>query len=245
MTWEERKKEHYAKTHKMVNGIEHKQCTKCKEFKPMNEEYFYKWNRSKDNFKAQCKKCDLIYAKKKNAIPEKKQAQSIRFRKWYLKNRQYKNMKSRLWRVNNLEFWNVYMSEYQKENKDKMHFYSNQRREKNHRITDKEWYDCKMFFNFRCAYCGKTYEEHFEEYGEDLHKEHVIWDGKDNLSNCIPACKNCNSSKWQFPFNLWYNQYNPVYTYERYHKIYEWLHHEYKKHIKKRKPKGKYTNKES
>jgi 5-methylcytosine-specific restriction endonuclease McrA len=242
---EENKLKHYQETHKIVDGIEYKQCSKCKEFQPMTEKYFYKSNYSNDGFSSQCIKCALAYCKVKNAKPEKKAEQSIRFRKWYLKNKKYKNMQSRLWRVGNLEFWNKYMAEYQKDNREQINKYSRNRREKNHRITDKEWYNCKLYFNFRCAYCGKTWEQNFEETGKDLHKEHSIWDGKDNLSNCVPACQSCNSSKWQYPFNLWYNKYNPVYTYERYHKIYEWLHHDYKKYIQKRKPKGKYTKKAS
>jgi hypothetical protein len=77
----------------------------------------------------------------------------------------------------------------------------------------------------------------------DFHKEHVIHEGKDNLSNCVPACQSCNDKKWKFTLNEWYNSSNPVYTYERYHKIYLWLRYDYKKYIQKRKPKQKYVRK--
>lgn len=127
--------------------------------------------------------------------------------------------------------------------KKKIREYSRKRYTKNHRISEEEWYNCKLYFNFRCAYCGKTWEQNFEETGGDLHKEHAVDDGKDNLKNCIPACQSCNSSKREYSLNYWYNPSNPIYTYDRYYAIYLWLRYDHKKYIKKRKPKQKYERK--
>jgi hypothetical protein len=77
----------------------------------------------------------------------------------------------------------------------------------------------------------------------DLHKEHVIHNGRKDLKNCVPSCQSCNDKKWKFTLNEWYNKDNPVYAYERYHKIYVWLRYDYKKYIQKRKPKQKYERK--
>ncbi|MDD2495986.1 MAG: HNH endonuclease, partial [Tissierellia bacterium] len=124
------------------------------------------------------------------------------------------------------------------------------RKAKEHKISDKEWDDCKFYFNHRCAYCGMPIEEHFIfRRGKwrwiDFHKEHVIDQGRNDIKNTVPSCQTCNSSKHTSSLNSWYNKNNPNYTYERYHKIYTWLRYDYKKFIKKKKPKQKYTRKVS
>lgn len=88
-----------------------------------------------------------------------------------------------------------------------------------------------MYFDCRCAYCGITWDEHFSNTGKDLHKEHVIMDGKDDLSNCVPSCKVCNSEKWEHSFNNWYNVSNSKYNRIRHLRIYQWLRYDYKKFI--------------
>jgi len=60
----------------------------------------------------------------------------------------------------------------------------------------------------------------------DLHKEHIDDNGKDDLSNCIPSCKSCNSSKWKFDFEDWYKK-QKFFTEERYNKIIKWLKEDY------------------
>jgi hypothetical protein len=121
--------------------------------------------------------------------------------------------------------------------------YNKNRREKNHKITEKEWYNCKLYFNFRCAYCGKTWEDNFVETGKDLHKEHVIDEGRNDIKNCVPSCNTCNTQKNTKTLNEWYNTNNSIYSYERYLKIYQFMRYDYKKYIHKKKPKGKYTKK--
>ena len=68
----------------------------------------------------------------------------------------------------------------------------------------------------------------------DLHKEHVDHNGANDLSNCVPACQSCNSSKWEFDFNDWYCPNNPVFTQERYEKIVKWLEEDFLIYIKKK-----------
>jgi 5-methylcytosine-specific restriction endonuclease McrA len=121
--------------------------------------------------------------------------------------------------------------EYYKDNLSKFQEYNKDRRHKNHNITIKEWNACKNYFNNSCAYCSMTLEEHKIKYKEDLHKEHVIHNGENNLSNCIPSCKSCNSSKWEFTLEKWYNEKNGNYTIERLDKILKWLSDDYKKFI--------------
>ncbi|WP_369077330.1 HNH endonuclease [Paenibacillus elgii] len=92
-----------------------------------------------------------------------------------------------------------------------------------------------MYFNFRCAYCGKTWEQNKKETNKDLHKDHVIHDGRNDLKNCVPSCANCNSRKHEKSFNTWYNIHNHIYSKERYLKIYNWIRYDCHTYIKKKK----------
>jgi len=77
--------------------------------------------------------------------------------------------------------------------------------------------------------------EHRKIFKTDLHKEHLIDDGRNDLKNCVPSCKSCNSEKHIDTFNQWYNPSNPKYSREKYLKIYNWIRFECKKYIQKKK----------
>ena len=69
-------------------------------------------------------------------------------------------------------------------------------------------------FNNCCAYCGS-----FE--GLDLQIEHVIPRSKHGthcMANIIPACRKCNTSKYNYDMVTWYKQ-QTFYTKERLNKI--------------------------
>jgi hypothetical protein len=54
--------------------------------------------------------------------------------------------------------------EWQRKNSDKVKEYNNRRNlTKRHEITPREWDDCRQYFNFSCAYCGKTWEQNKRE----------------------------------------------------------------------------------
>ncbi|WP_412729342.1 HNH endonuclease [Cytobacillus praedii] len=90
-----------------------------------------------------------------------------------------------------------------------------------------EWVACKNYFNDSCAYCGLHIDEHFEEFNQDLHRDHVNHEGANDLSNCIPACKRCNGSKWKFELVEWYSEKNENYSIERLGRIHKWLNEDY------------------
>lgn len=122
---------------------------------------------------------------------------------------------------------NGLFKEWQQNNRDKVNSYSRQRwSNKKHNIPEKEWRRCKEYFDYRCAYCGMSEDKHKEIYKQQLHKEHVVHDGRDDIKNCIPSCKGCNSSKHTKTLNEWYDTNNHVYSRNRYLKIYQWLRYD-------------------
>ena len=114
-------------------------------------------------------------------------------------------------------------------NKDKSRQYNESKlMNRTHFISDEEWEQCKKFFNSSCAYCGLHVDSHYRKYkGKlqkiDLHKEHVEHKGKNDITNCIPSCINCNSQKWIFSLDDWYNENNINYTSDRRNIIKQWL----------------------
>lgn len=195
-----------------------KQCSKCLETKELTEFYFNKSTNKKGEIKISyhnlCKDC----TKEKN----KKWAKE-NYDKVLLANRKFNKTpkgKQRLkdgskkWRESGKQ------KEYQQANKDKLKKY--QKNHEDHKITSEEWEACLDYFDWACAYCGFTYDQHIEEHGQQLHKEHVIHNGSNFIENCVPSCKNCNSQKHDKEFNDFYNEDNPNYSKRRLNKIIKW-----------------------
>jgi hypothetical protein len=208
-----------------------KQCTICKEEKELSEFYTQKKYSKKRGeylyYSPYCKEC----TKKKSY---QWQINNPERRKELLR----KYNRSKKGRKHFREYAREYRKsgkykEWQQNNKDKLKQYNKQHRI--HEITEREWQKCKEYFDYSCAYCGMTEEEHKKKYGQQLHKEHVDHEGANDLSNCVPACKLCNSSKQTSDFIEWYHpDYNPNYTKDRYNKIIRWLEQDYKKFIERK-----------
>lgn len=130
--------------------------------------------------------------------------------------------------------------EWEINNTDKIREYNFQRESnKKHTITNEEWESCKNYFNYRCAYCSLAIENHYIKINDkiilgDFHKEHVDHIGANDLSNCVPSCRSCNSSKHDFELEEWYRENNQMcesFSYERFLKIIKWLTEDYIKYI--------------
>lgn len=115
------------------------------------------------------------------------------------------------YREDNKEIIAKKKSIYRKNNREKQNIYNHRRKAKAKQLpatlTEEQWISIKEKFNNSCAYCGMTEEEHLKQFGEQLHQEHFIPlsnGGGYTHNNIIPACKSCNSSKWNNNFFDWY-----------------------------------------
>ncbi|MFA6778074.1 MAG: HNH endonuclease [Bacilli bacterium] len=225
---EERNKIKFEKEHKLIDGILHKWCNVDNHWVVMDDNHFYK-NKTNtiDGYSTRCKKCEV-----KKAIEWQKNNRE----KWLEHNKKMnsKPSKQEAKRENTRQKRERgFFKEYFKNNPDKAREYNKNRQQKNHKISKKEWELCLKYFNNQCAYCGMTLEEHKEKFNQQLHKEHVIHNGANDLSNCVPSCRNCNSYKWEHDFEEWYKK-QTFFTQEKYNKIIKWLTEDYKKYIKLR-----------
>lgn len=216
--------------------MEKKVCSRCDVKKSYSE--FYSQQKFTDErgnytyFFPYCKKCT------KRAVGKWRKENPDRARE--IANRQNASPYRILYNRQNAERRrkNGKLREWVLNNPDKIKKYSYNRMNKNHDISDYEWDSCKKYFEYNCAYCGLSINDHYILFnGEtrlgDFHREHVDHSGANDLSNCVPACKPCNSQKWEFKFEEWYNVNNYRYTQKRFDKIIKWLNEDYKLYIGK------------
>ncbi len=106
-----------------------------------------------------------------------------------------------LWHKNNTDK----EKQYKYENANNYRMYAQNRLAKGRNLpatlTVDQWLSIKAAFNNKCAYCGKELplaQEHFVALSKD---------GEYAISNIIPACHSCNSSKNNKDFFSWYPKY--------------------------------------
>jgi hypothetical protein len=249
----------YEDKHKELNGIVYKWCPDCNEWYLMSDDNFKVHPSKKDGFSDRCKVCQEKYNHNhymKNHDENKANARLYKRankEKCNKVDREYRELhkderkiKEKEWRLEHKQHLRKYLQNYLKLHPEKTMYYNKERQHRNHVMYDEEWENCKRKFNYRCAYCGLPIEEHFvyrrgKYQWQDFCKEHVIDEGKNDLSNCIPSCNTCNVNKNTKGFHDFYNPNNPDFTYERHHEIYLWMRYEYKKYIlPKRRFKGQH-----
>lgn len=212
--------------------LQTKTCSMCNKNKELSE--FYSQSKKRANgeeytyYQPYCKECNKIRTKnwRKNNPDKLKEQWDKRDQKDYVKERKkIFNLRRRM---------NGKFKEWQQNNPEKLMEYRLYREQhKKHNITDAEWNNCKDYFNNRCAYCG--IDEIMSEYlySQDFHKDHVDHGGANDLSNCVPACKSCNSRKHNYKLEDWYNQDNEIFDQSYLDRIYKWLNEDYKSYIRK------------
>ena len=195
---------------------------------------FYSQNKIKANgdsyiyYNSECKDCAKYRADKwAKDNPEKRRELKSNYNK-KSDRREAKKKQSKEQREDG------YFKNWQDNNKEKIKQYNqNRNMNKKHNISKEEWRRCKEYFNNECAYCGLLEENHYKSYqGKlkkmDLHKEHVEHNGENDLSNCVPSCHLCNSSKRDISLSEWYVDKNMNYKAHRLLKIQNWINGDYK-----------------
>lgn len=221
--------------------MEFKTCKNCLKEKTLSDFYSRKTNGKRGSgvyYHPECKECTRLKSVK---WQQDNREYYLKRKRKYNKNQRKTNESFREFERNHSKIQREkgYYRTWQQHNPNKMKGYNNSWSIKRHSITPKEWDDCRIYFNFRCAYCGKTWEQNKKETNKDLHKDHLVNDGRNDLKNCVPACMSCNSSKGEQSLNNWYNCSNEAYSYERYHQIYLWIRYDCHRYLKKKKVKLK------
>jgi hypothetical protein len=208
-------------------------CSKCNKEKSLDQFHsIQKYTNKRGEYTyyfPYCKECNTEKSKKRHQA-----------------HREERNEQNRQWRKNNKKHINEYEANYKleheeyvlkknlwrKNNPDKVKQYNDKyTQNKKHNISEKEWIECKEYFNYECAYCGVSESAAIEKYNKGFHKEHVINEGASDLSNCIPACTGCNSSKHRNDYIDWYTPDNKVFSQDRLEKIENWLINDYELYI--------------
>lgn len=228
MTRKEIMLEHYNRTHKIINDIIYKECGICKEWSIEEENFYYQYEKSGAN----CKKCSKEKAMKWKHDPKNRASLTASNKKSDLAPERHKKTKEYM----KIRRFNGEYKKWQQNNPEKIKQYRLDREQnKTHTISKKEWKLCQEYFNNQCAYCGLPIEEHFTTYRGitkqgNFHKEHVDYEGVNDLSNCVPACKSCNCQKNVFSLDEWYNDNKIEFSQERLNKIHKWLEGDYKRY---------------
>lgn len=204
-----------------------KECTNCTTSYPHTGEYFYKSSNKNEEFSSWCKECQKDKSRK--SYRNNKEKSNKRGKEHYRKNKEIYNQMNREWNRNNKEKLSRIAKVWRENNKDKLKEYGQKYKNKKHKITIKQWELCRDYFDYQCAYCGMSEAEHKQKNKQQLHKEHVIHEGRSDIKNCVPSCRSCNSSKRASTINQWYSINNPIYNRERYLKIYQWIRFDCKK----------------
>ena len=201
-----------------------KVCTKC--HKELTVDNFYKNKINKDGIGTRCKSCLIEYTqqnKNKYQYRIKNKATKLIYDKKY---KQRKESKEKAKQVSKLYYekhkkailkqrkaYNfihkkiIYKNPVECHKKElEIWRIKNQKRQAtkkglSHTLTITQWLNIKLFFNNKCAYCGKELpleQEHFKP---------LTNGGEYTINNIICSCKSCNCSKGTKEFNMWYPKY--------------------------------------
>jgi hypothetical protein len=212
---------------------ETKVCKVCNEEKDTNEFYGQLKKRANGEeyyyYNSYCKECAKVKSLKRHHTH--KEEYNKRSKQWYAKNKTQVLEEKKVYILDKKDQYAAVQKEWRGNNKDKTKVYADAYNVKKFKLKEKQWKSCKEYFNYCCAYCGITEIEAKETQGKNLNKEHAINLGNNDLSNCIPSCTSCNSSKNRNDYTDWYTPENPAYSTERYILIEKWLKEDHKKYI--------------
>lgn len=228
--------------------METKVCTKCGKELPATAEYFSKAKNGKFGLRYTCKECDRQYreenkerkAEHNRKYREENKERIAEYDRKYRENNKTKLLEygrkyNRKYREENKEYFRQYKRKYREENKERITKYERKYYEENREhyrsyeqrrnslkrnlpstLTINQWRHAQSYFNHSCAYCGSATtleQDHFWPLSEG---------GGYTATNIIPACRSCNASKSNKPFEEWYPTHES-YSPEREAKIYQYF----------------------
>ena len=191
--------ERLAEYNKKYYEENHEKCLNTRsKWRKNNSDYFQQYrNEHKEESKVNGK---VYYVENKETITQYKND-------WYIKNRKRIILMRRIYRRNN---------------RGKIQTWGNKRRtmkaKLEHSFTNNDWKLVMSKFNYECAYCGEE---------KKLTQDHFIplySGGEFTINNVIPACINCNSSKSNKAFDVWYPTYK-YYSKHRERKVLDFLNY--------------------
>lgn len=220
--------EYFAKTKRGIGGL-NSICKKC--ITDYNKEY-YKKNREKLNRDAKeyyLKNKDAkieyrreYYQKNKDRVREKNKEwatnnpdkMNMYKKEWkrrnpnvdseyYAENKERLLERNKTYRLNNSDMMKTYKRKWKVKNREKVYEGRKFRDQSNSEgnFTLEEWSEAKNHFNNQCAYCNgenvKLTQDHFIPLSKG---------GSYTKDNMIPACRKCNSSKFNHDFMTWYEK---------------------------------------
>lgn len=227
-----------------------KVCIKCKEEKPLTNEFFHSRKGSKDGFRNDCKACHgkrhkkyyqenkeaIIkhnseyrkanwdsFTKTKKAYEERnKELLAEKKRKYYQENKEVINQKKREHYFKNKERYAKYYLEYARKNRDKCKL---KRHRREARIKS-----LPSTLTVKQWEQAKRHFNHSCAYcGEksELQQEHfipLVKGGEYTHNNILPSCQSCNCSKNDRNFFEWYPK-QPYFSKKRESKILKFLNY--------------------
>jgi len=233
LTRQERKEYYYWLNRRINDGKIEKRCTMCNEWKEDTIDSFYMQNKSKPELGLvpACKICLTAKSIAHRLLNVERARQSIRDH--YYRHKEIYNTRAKAYnkehREKTVEDHNLWV----KNNPDKVRLYYVNHRD--HDISNKEWDSCLSIFDYSCAYCGISEEDHLSIYNQVLHKEHVDDKGYNDLRNAVPSCRRCNSYKHQADMEEWYRKQD-YFDEERFVFIKWWIVEGYKEYIESKPP---------
>lgn len=198
-----------------------KVCTRCKVDKDL--EAFRAKKRGLYGKSSWCRLCEKAYNKAYYSTPERlkkrrdewrptkeeKAVNAVRAREWYAANRERVSIKAKATRAMNPLPNRERVKAWAEKNPDKVksiqkkwlfeHQDKVRKRYKecSNRLLQKDWPVILEMFGHRCAYCLQPSDK-------PLTVDHIIplsRGGEHSIENVVPACKSCNSRKYNNP--LW------------------------------------------
>lgn len=192
-------------THSIVDGVEGKVCSRCREWKPLTS--YYKGRRLRDGLISQCKTCSIRESQAYNAVhSEERRAYKKQWRldrveecraygvNWQAEHSENHRLASKRWRESHQEHCAVYRAQYHRTHLHLRAEHGARRRTVERSAFGIDYTTAEMIaarwevFGSRCWVCGApaTATDHVKPLSKG---------GAHLPCNLRPICTHCNSSK--------------------------------------------------